>query len=292
MKTVLITGSDGFTGRYVADLFRRSGDRVVGLVYMDPGKDEVACDLTDGDSVRGVMARLRPDGVIHLAAPSFVEHKDQMAFYAVNVFGTLNLLEAMDAEGLKPEKVVIASSANVYGNSTADVITEATPPVPVNHYAASKLTMEFMVGTWFERFPIIITRPFNYTGPGQAPNFLVPKIVDHYRAHAPEIELGNLDVARDFSDVRDIATAYQKLYESGARSEVVNLTSGRAYKLKEIIGLMDGIAGYSIKVTINPDFVRSNEVKVLHGSNGKLRSLTGFVPQIPFEKTLEDMFNA
>lgn len=292
MKTVLITGCDGFTGHFTREEFLRCGYRVIGMVYENAGENEVACDLTDKDSVRRVIQEYMPDGLVHLAAPSFVVNDNPLDFYLVNVFGTLNLLEAMDAEGINPDKVVLASSANIYGAPLVDEITEDTPPEPVNHYATSKLAMEYMVRTWFERFPIIITRPFNYTGPGQNKQFLVPKIVDHYRTGKQEVELGNLDVARDFSDVRDIAKAYLLLYESAVSSEIVNLSSGQVYELKEIITLMDKIAGYSIKVTVNPDFVRSNEIKVLCGSNKKLKSLTGFVPGIPFEKTLNDMFNA
>ena len=291
MKTILLTGSRGFTGRYVASLFREAGYHVIGVVRGSPGENEVQCDLTDKESVHKMVQKIKPDGIIHLAALSFVGHEDQSAFYKVNIFGALNILEALDKEGLTPEKLIFASSANIYGNPTIDKISEDTYPDPVNHYAASKLAMEHMVKTWFPKYPIIITRPFNYTGVGQDEKFLIPKIVSHYKKNKKIIELGNLDVARDFSDVRDIALAYLKLFESDAKSEVVNLSSGHVYQLQDLIHMMNKIAGYEIKVVVNPDFVRKNEIKVLNGINDKLVNLTGYSQQYDFQETLVAMYN-
>jgi GDP-6-deoxy-D-talose 4-dehydrogenase len=137
--------------------------------------------------------------------------------------------------------------------------------------------------------PIILTRPFNYTGPGQADHFLVPKIVNHYQKSEKVIELGNLDVWRDFSDVRDVAEAYRRLFDSDTSSETVNLSSGNVYSIKNIISIMNRIAGYEIQVKVNPEFVRSNEIRVLKGDNSKLRKITQFAPEIDFKKTLSDM---
>ncbi len=118
-----------------------------------------------------MLQEARPDYVIHLAALSYVARNDSTGFYAVNTVGTTNLLEAIVTAKLNLRRVVIASSANVYGNATVEPITEATPPAPVNHYAASKLAMEVMVRTYADRFPIVLTRPFNYTGVGQTETF-------------------------------------------------------------------------------------------------------------------------
>lgn len=290
MKTLLVTGARGFTGQYVCKVFRDAGYQVVGLVRSEPKIDEVQCDLTDKESVNAIIAQVRPSGIIHLAALSFVGHTDQSAFYQVNIFAALNLLEALEKNNIQPDKLIFASSANIYGNPDIAIISEDVPPNPVNHYAASKLAMEFMVKNWFEQFPVLITRPFNYTGPGQSENFLIPKIVRHYRDHKTQIELGNLDVARDFSDVRDIAQAYLKLYESETHSEIVNLSSGKVYQLREVIAMMDAIAGYSIDVKVNPDFVRKNEIKVLCGSNFRLKTLTDYAPEYTFEQTLHNMY--
>jgi len=292
VKTVLITGSRGFTGVYVTKLFEKAGYRVIRGVSHQPRKGEYQCDLTDEDSLNRLFTETNPTGIIHLAAMSFVGHGDETAFYHVNTVGTTNLLQAIAKAGLNPEKIIIASSANVYGNPTVEVISETTPLNPINHYAVSKLAMEMMVKTWYERFPISIARPFNYTGVGQNKKFLVPKIVDHYAQGKTAIELGNLDVARDFSDVRDIATAYLNLFESPVHSNIVNFCSGHTLTLAEILKLMNEIAGYEIEVTVNPAFVRQNEIKVLCGDNSNMQRLLGTVPSIPFIETLRAMYLA
>jgi len=290
MTTILVTGSEGFTGRYVTRLLRKEGYDVVGLVHHSPQVGEIACDLTAGEQVRRVLRETRPHGVIHLAGLSFVGHSSPGEFYTINVLGTLNILEGLQAENIRPEKVIIASSANVYGNPGRVVIDEDTPVRPVNHYAASKLAMEYLVQTWFDRLPILVTRPFNYTGPGQGIHFLVPKIVDHFRRQAECITLGNLDVGRDFSDVRDIARAYLELFRCDAQEEIVNLCSGRVYYLREILDMMREIAGYAIRVEQDPSLMRDNEIAVLQGSNRKLTALTGFRPRYDLSATLRDMY--
>jgi nucleoside-diphosphate-sugar epimerase len=293
MKKVLLTGVDGFTGKYVAKELTEKGYQVVGLVYKHAGEGQVACDLTDKQAVKNCLSEVKPDYVIHLAALSFVGHADQKAFYDVNVFGALNILEMAKEIGISFKKVIFASSANIYGNPVAiEKIDESVAPAPVNHYAMSKLAMEYMAKLWFDNFPLLITRPFNYTGSGQAEQFLIPKIVSHFKKKAAEIELGNIDVYRDFSDVRDVAKAYVRLLESDARSEIVNLCSGNVSSLSSIISKMEEVAGYKINVKVNPAFVRANEIKILGGDNSKLVSLTGFKPTIAIDQTLLDMYNA
>lgn len=292
MSRILVTGSNGFTGRYVYDALREVGHDVVGLVHGEPGPAEHRCDLTDGQAVDDLVAKLRPDGVIHLAAQAFVGHQDQREFYDINLFGTLNLLDAIEAHCDPHTRVIIASSANVYGAVANEHISEAVPPGPINHYAMSKLAMEYMVRARWERLPILVTRPFNYTGPGQHERFLIPKIVGHFRRNAACIELGNLDVARDFSDVRDIAAAYVALLQSDARSEVVNLCSGTVYGLGQVVAMMNALAGYEIEVKVNPDFVRADEIKRLGGDNSRYRQITGMGPAHSFADTLQNMYEA
>ena len=292
MKKILVTGIDGFTGQYVEKELRSQGYEVVGLVYANPLAEQVACDLTDKQAVKQCLELVKPDAVIHLAALSFVGHADQKAFYDVNVFGSLNILEAISELELDVSKIILASSANIYGNPDVARISEIQEASPVNHYAMSKLAMEHMAKLWFAKLPIIMTRPFNYTGVGQQENFLIPKIVSHFRAQKAEIELGNINVSRDFSDVRDIAKAYVNLLASDVSSEIVNLCSGNVYSLASMISKMEEIAGYSINVKVNPDFVRANEIKVLGGDNNKLKELTSFTPTISIDKTLSDMYHA
>jgi GDP-6-deoxy-D-talose 4-dehydrogenase len=290
---VLLTGANGFTGKYVRAELEAAGYSVVGaLVGASRGLHEVTLDVTSPDNCRRVMEKVRPDYLIHLAAISFVQHADADAFYRVNVIGTINLLQAMADAGLSPRRVLIASSANVYGNATAGVIAESQPPQPVNHYAVSKLAMEFMVKTWSDRLPIVLTRPFNYTGVGQELHFLVPKIVSHFVKHASVIELGNLDVERDFSDVRMVAQAYRGLLEQDCAGQTVNICSGRPYSLRAILDAMQEIAGYDIDVRVNPAFVRQSDVKTLVGSPDKLRSLVADLQVIPLEETLGWMYSA
>lgn len=289
-KTILLTGSNGFTGYYVKTYLQTLGYKVIGLVLSDPQENECVCDLNNKEQLNRLIQEIKPNGLIHLAALSFVGHADQEAFYKVNVFGTLNLLEAFANAGITPDKIIIASSANIYGTPDIEFISEDVLPAPMNHYAMSKLAMEYMVRLWFDRFKIIITRPFNYTGVGQDVKFLVPKIVSHFKENKAEIELGNIDVYRDFSDVRDIARAYVELYQSDAHSEAFNLCSGKLYALKDIISMMEEIAGYQIEIKVNPLFVRENEIKKLGGSSDKLRSLIDFKSYFTLPETLNDMY--
>ncbi len=288
--TALVTGASGFTGRYMVRALQAQGVRVVALGSSDTGADlTLPCDLTDPIAVDAAVAQASPDWVVHLAALAFVGHADQTAFYNVNVFGTLNLLGALAKLPTPPSRVLIASSANIYGTPGIEVIDESVCPAPVNHYACSKLAMEHMVATWFERLPIVVARPFNYTGPGQDERFLIPKIVGHFARRAPVIELGNLDVSRDFSDVRDVVAAYLGLLQSDARSQFVNVSSGRAIALREVIAMAEAIAGYQIEVRVNPAFVRANEIPVLRGDDSRLRSIVGPRELTAFEQTLRDM---
>ena len=294
MKTILVTGIEGFTGKYVARELRNRGYHVVGLAHVNaaPRSAHMRCDLTNKAALQHCLSLIKPDGIIHLAALSFIGDANHNAFYDVNLFGSLNILESVTALGLDVEKIILASSANVYGNLALEHIDERQVPAPVNHYAVSKLAMECMAKTWFSRLPIIVTRPFNYTGIGQRDNFLIPKIVQHFRQRKAVIELGNIDVARDFSDVRDIAISYVDLLASEGHSDIINLCSGKVHSLVDIIAMMTDIAGYAIDVKVNPDFVRDNEIKVLGGDSAKLLATTGRKPAIALKTTLFEMYHA
>lgn len=290
----MLTGCHGFTGRYVAAELEAAGYAVVGLAHDadPPAAGVLRANLLDRDAVRRAVAEARPAAVIHLAAIAFVAHGDADEIYRTNIVGTRNLLEALAAAPVPPSSVVLASSANIYGNAAVEPIDEDVPPAPANDYAVSKLAMEQMARLWLERLPITLVRPFNYTGVGQSESFLIPKIVAHFRRGARVIELGNTDVARDFSDVRDIARAYAALVAKPAHGSAVNFCSGIGHSLDAVLAMMARIAGYAIEVRVNPAFVRANEVKRLVGSNARLRALTGFAPAIPLEATLRWMHAA
>jgi GDP-6-deoxy-D-talose 4-dehydrogenase len=284
---VLITGCSGFTGRYVAQRLSASGYGI-----FDPEADGRTFDLTESTTLPQIIEEAQPDYVIHLAALSFVAHADSSAFYRVNTLGTTNLLDALLASQRPLRRVIVASSANVYGNATADPITEATPPGPVNHYAASKLAMEHMAATYADRLPLTITRPFNYTGVGQARQFIIPKLVEHFADRRPVIELGNLDVIREFSDVRAVAEAYARLLTVEAPPPVVNICSGVGHSLREILADLAELSGHRLEVRVNPAFVRANEVVRLVGSPDRLRATVGELPFQDFRATLEWMLSA
>lgn len=284
---VLITGLSGFTGHYIAAALHTRGHQVLDAEAIAPG-----FDLTKPETITAAFANAAPDAVIHLAAISFVGHGDPADFYRVNTIGTTNLLAAASATAKPITRLILASSANVYGNAAQSPLRETTPAMPVNHYACSKVSMEFMAQQWFGRLPIIITRPFNYTGRGQGVSFLVPKIVDHFQRRAPEIELGNRDVARDFSDVRDVAVAYAALLDAPIRSEIVNICSGQSYSLQWILDHCATITGHSMRVAENPAFMRSDEIKTLAGSPAKLDALTGNTARRDFSETLRWMLDS
>lgn len=290
MQTALVTGAAGFTGKYLVRALAGRGYRVFGVgLGSPPGVEWLECDLTNKAQTAVVISQVMPDVVIHLAALAFIPEENPEGFYRVNVLGTLNLIEALAENKRKPSRIVVASSANVYGNNP-EVLTETTCPAPANHYAASKLAMEHMVRTWFDRLPIVITRPFNYTGPGQDERFVVPKIVAHYRRREKKIKLGDISAERDFSDIEDVVEAYVRLLESNAKSEVVNICSGRTISVASIIAEMDAIAGYEIQVEADPSLFRRNDLARLWGSNRKLRELTGFAPSKPIPDTLRRMY--
>jgi nucleoside-diphosphate-sugar epimerase len=292
-KRALITGLTGFTGRYLANQLRADGYEVFGTTHntFNLAQGLYPVDLCNGTALTNFISEVKPDVVAHLAAISFVEHGDVDQIYRVNTLGTRNLLKSLVLSGHRPEVVLVASSANVYGNATIEPITEDVPLNPVNDYAVSKVAMEYMLRLWVDQLPIVVVRPFNYTGVGQSLSFLLPKIVDHFRKGAESIELGNLDVWRDFSDVRDVVNCYAKLIKHRAVGEVFNVCSGIGTSLREILTAMKLIAGYEIDVRVSSAFVRANEIKRLVGSDAKLMSALGPIEKMPLEQTLRWMYS-
>ena len=294
-KRALITGLRGFTGYYVARELEAAGYRVFGTVMPgnDLGTDVLAVDLCDRAAVGAMVEQVQPDVVVHLAGIAFVAHSDVEQIYRVNVVGTRNLLEALAGAGHKASCVLLASSANIYGNASVPVIDENVAPAPANDYAVSKLAMEYMARLWQDKLPLIVARPFNYTGVGQHENFLLPKIVAHFRRQAADIELGNLHVWRDFSDVRTVALSYRRLLAAPAAvGQTFNICSGQAWSLGEALDMMADIAGYKINVHVNPAFVRANEVVRLVGDNRRLAAVAGPIAAPPLADTLRWMYQA
>ncbi len=282
MKTALITGLNGFTGRYVQAELEKNDFKVIGL----------SSDLTDINALSAEIAQVKPDAVIHLAGIAFVGHGNTDAFYEVNLIGTRNLLEVLSQNAPDIQSILLASSANIYGNKTEGTLSEDTPPAPVNDYAVSKLAMEQMANLWVNQLPLFIARPFNYTGVGQNDIFLIPKIVSHFKEKRPIIELGNLDVWREFGDVRSVANIYKKLIDKRPTGKTFNICTGQAHSLREVIALCETITGHNIEIKVNPEFVRANEVRELTGDNRRLKNCIKDWQMWNLENTLRWMFES
>lgn len=276
VRRALITGAAGFTGRYLRQELEQHGWEVWGLGHsLVSDIRYVQASLLNVESLQMAVQKVQPDAVFHLAAIAFVGHGSPNDFYQVNVLGTRNLLLALSCLEDKPQSVVLASSANVYGNATGGQLDEQAPYCPANDYAVSKTAMEMMARLWQEQLPLIVVRPFNYTGVGQSLDFLVPKIVDHYKRKASAIELGNLEVWRDFSDVRDVVHAYRILAERCPQGETINVCSGVTHSLHDVLEMASEISGHRLEVRVNPAFVRASEVSILYGNSSRLTQLTG-----------------
>lgn len=278
---ILLTGSRGFTGRHFAAAATSAGHEVVPL----------ACDLRDRDAVKEEVARALPQAVVHLGAIAFVGHGDSHALYDVNLFGALNLLDALKPLRGTLRSVLFASSANIYGNAAVSPIPESQCPQPVNHYAMSKLAMEHMVHANADDMPLMLVRPFNYTGPWQAPSFVIPKLVNHFRDRAESVRLGNLNVEREYNDVRMVCAAYLRLLAQGQAGRTYNVCSGRTYDLETVIGKLRTLTGHVPEIIVDPSFVRANEVHRLCGDPTLLEQTVGLLPSYELDETLAWMLN-
>tara|TARA_B100000242_G_scaffold293237_1_gene270724 strand:+ start:11845 stop:12708 length:864 start_codon:yes stop_codon:yes gene_type:complete len=278
---VLVTGLDGFTGKHLQKELCKVNYDVVGL----------KSDLLDK---RGILKELNihnPDFIIHLAAISYTAESDINKIYDVNVLGTINLLNSIKSSNNHPKKIILASSGAVYGETGSEVKSEEMIPLPISHYACSKLCMENISKIYDKDFQIIITRPFNYTGCGHGKNFLIPKIVQAYKENKDFVELGNLDISREFNDVRDICRIYRLLLETDDFTGTINICSGNSITLSEIINKMNDISKREIRVEVNQLYVRKNEINDLYGNPDKLREVISFESKFTIDDTLKWMFN-
>jgi nucleoside-diphosphate-sugar epimerase len=289
---VLITGISGFTGRNLAATLAREGWDIAGLGpdRLPVESDHLDADLADTYALAEWIAHVCPTHIVHLAALSNVVG-DPLSFYRVNVLGTESLLNAIELAGLAPIKVLIASSANIYGNSDTSTLGESSPVRPMNHYALSKAAMELLVRKWYDRLPIVTTRPFNYTGPGQSESFLIPKIVASHLRRDAVIKLGNTQVARDFSDISVVCEAYRRLLESDAQGLCVNICSGVSTSIAEILKTMEEISGHGPRAEVDPALVRKDEVIELKGDPTLLHSFIGPLVPLAIREILERMYH-
>ena len=282
----LITGASGFTGRYLQRALRSRGERV-SAVGRGPENDW-RCDIADADRLAEVIRSSQPDRVIHLAGVASVTDVSSDDLQRINVAGTENLLRAC-ALLATPPAVALASTSNVYGIHSG-VLNETMRTEPVSDYGRSKLAMEIVAQRWADRLPILVARPFNYTGPGQSEKFLVAKIAAHFRRRASTITLGDIGVLRDFSDVSDVVDDYIALMERGVGgAEVVNFCTGSGVSVAAVIQAFSEMTGHHPEVRQSDGLMRRHEIPVLVGDPSKLVRLSGRAHRRPFAETLAAM---
>ncbi len=286
----LVTGSTGFVGTHLIHHLRENGDEVFGI--------DRERDVTDAASMREAFEWFRPDVTYHLAALTHVGEswKNPDEFTRVNVVGTRRVLDAA-FDAVADSTTIYVSSSEVYG-----VVSEADQPLretfrvaPRNPYSASKVEAELVAhGMWrVRRQRIIIARPFNHVGPGQAATFVVPalanRLLEARESGATEIAVGDLSTRRDFSDVRDVVRAYRLLAERGVSGEAYNVASGRDVALSDIARRLVEMIAPHVKLVVDPELLRPNDVPVFRGSYDKLHDATGWSPQISLATSLEDV---
>jgi len=280
LKKILLTGAKGFTGKNLIQSLENEY-----LIH------QLAADITDPDMLNDELIHLKFDFVIHLAALSHVDYFNSLDFYHVNVIGTENLLKALKRNKYKKQikKILLASSANVYGNSPNSPIEEHEKVNPISHYGMSKLSMEQIALNYLDELPLFITRPFNYFGEGQSESFIIPKLVRHYTNKCKYIELGNIDVQREFNDIRYLIDAYHRLLYEAQPGEVYNVCTGKVYSLKKIISILEELTMHRLIIKVNSDYIRKDEIKILQGSNKKLKSVIGDIDTYTIENSLSNM---
>jgi GDP-4-dehydro-6-deoxy-D-mannose reductase len=288
MKAFL-TGASGFVGTWLTAHLEDCGDEVVAL--------EEQVDIGDAGAVAAALEAADADIVYHLAALAHVGDSwiapDKTL--TVNVLGTLSLLEAART-ATRPPRVLLVSSAEVYGAGASEPYDESSPLRPVSPYAASKVAAEFLgVQAFLGRgLEVVIARPFNHVGPGQSANFVVSALgqrVAEAERTGGEVRVGNLAAARDFTDVRDVVRAYRLLGLDGLAGEVYNVSSGRTVVIADVLARLVAAAKGEIVTVEDPALFRPVDVPVLGGDSSKLRAATAWAPTIALDDTLTDVLN-
>lgn len=306
----LVTGVSGFVGGHLAEHLIESGDVVVGLSKSGRWPDEFgslsrsvrieAFDLVHGSEadLASLIGRKQPEVIYHLAAQANPQASlaDPRGTWSLNLGGAINLLEAVKVSGQTP-RVVMVSSGVCYGNPAADHIpvSEGCPLRPNNPYAASKGAADLLAiqhhlahGT-----NVVVVRPFNHAGPRQSPSYvlsgLARQVVQVEAGQITRVKAGNLDVVRDFTDVRDVVRAYRLLAEKGLAGEIYNLGTGCGTRIGDALATLQSLARVSVDVQTDPSRVRSIDQPLLIANPGKLRAATGWEPRLQPAETLRDM---
>ncbi len=297
MKRLFLTGETGFVGKIFHGMAEEIATQYGWELIPAPAK----YDLLDSASLNRLLRQVRPDGVIHLAGQSFVPDaiKNPMRTLQVNLVGTLHLLQALKRNKFAGDFLYVSSS-DIYGQVTAAElpIQETQPTRPHNPYAMSKSAAEMLCFQWScsEPWRIVIARPFNHIGPGQRKEFVVPSIAREIARirlgiSEPVINVGDIDVTRDFLDVRDLARAYLGLLSTGENGGIYNVCSGRETRIRDIIEKLARIGGIDVEIMQDPERFRPSDQRQVRGDNGKLRAATGWQPQIPLDQSLRDVLS-
>jgi GDP-4-dehydro-6-deoxy-D-mannose reductase len=297
---ILVTGSTGFVGRWLVRDLQGSGHEAV----ESPASAEL--DLTNRDAVAGLLDRVRPDAVAHLAGVSYGPdaRRDPDLAFAVNVGGTETLIAAIAAAS-PGAALLVAGSSEVYGRPRPEdlPLTEDAPTEPTQPYGLSKLAQERAALAAAERYalPVVVARSFNHTGPGQRPEFVAPalarRVLAARAAGDREIPVGNVDVKRDLGDVRDVVRAYRLLLEGLAAGaigsgSVANVATGRAVAIREVLAILSRLAGVDAEPRVNAALVRADDPPEIVGDASRLRASTGWVPRLSLDQTLGDLLRS
>ena len=312
---VLVTGAHGFVGGHMLDLLRTEHPEVQVFGVVRPrggaprlhsaGATILEADLDDPAAVAAVVATARPDRIVHLAGQSSVHHSfiDPGGTLRTNVLGVVHLMEAVRAERLRP-RVLVVGSADEYGivEDATVPLTEDTPLRPLSPYAVSKvaqglLALEYAVPGGPE---VLRTRTFPHTGPGRGEAFadssFARQVAEVAGGHRPPVlAVGNLDVVRDFTDVRDVVRAYWALLDQGTAGavrrpdNVFNVCSGRGVRLADLLQRLIALAGVEVEVRQDPTRFRPADIPVLVGDPRRIRAATGWQPCIDLDRTLRDL---
>ena len=298
----LITGGTGFAGSYLADLLADEGGEVFVFSCAEPsrwspGIRHFTVDIRDPVAVRCVCEDTEPDEVYHLAAISSVaaSRANPRNTFDVNVGGTYNLLEACRRLASRP-RILNVSTSQVYAPTAELRLRESCPVRPENPYAATKAMAELLLWQYprADRQQIITARPFNHSGPGQTSDFVLSYLAQQVAQMelglcAPVLRVGDLNVERDFTDVRDVVKAYRILLQRGRGGELYNVCSGTAYRLSSALELLRSLSSVSLRVEIDPDRLHPGEPQRLCGDPTKIAIDTGWRATIPFETTVRDL---
>jgi GDP-4-dehydro-6-deoxy-D-mannose reductase len=301
-KRAFVTGLTGFVGAHLRALLEAEGWEVLGTCFPEHA-EQPGCvfflDLRSESDVRRAVRDAQPDRVFHLAAVSNVQRswERRTETLETNLMGTYHLLEAVRLEA-REARVLVVSSSDVYGlHGLRDArLREDHPTQAVSPYAYTKIGAEILAGFYarIERLGVVIARPFPHTGPGQSPDFVcsdwAAQIARIERSGVPSvIKVGNIEVERDFLDVRDVVRAYQALLERGRAGEIYNVASGHAVSLRWILDSLLALSGRPIRVEPDPAKFRKVDIPALAGDNEKIRTETGWEPRIPLGRTLRDL---